>query len=75
MLAVNEAIKILENVLKIRIIPCLDVDKGRVVKELTLSIFKMLEIQLNKQKFIVTMVQMKLLFWTLAQHMRIENLW
>ena len=48
--------------LKNRIIPCLDVKNGRVVKGINFVDLKMLEIQWSRLKFIAMVVQMKFVF-------------
>ena len=48
--------------LKNRIIPCLDVKNGRVVKGINFVDLKMQEIQLSKQKFIAMVALMKFVF-------------
>ena len=47
---------------KKRIIPCLDIKNGRVVKGINFVNLQMLEIRLNRQNFIVKMEQMKFVF-------------
>ena len=56
--------------LKTRIIPCLDVDKGRVVKGINFISLRDAGDPLNKQRFIVMRGQMKLHFLTLQPQMR-----
>ena len=48
--------------LKNRIIPCLDVKNGRVVKGINFVDLKDAGVLLNKQKFILMVVQMKYVF-------------
>ena len=50
-----------------RIIPCLDVKNGRVVKGINFVNLVDAEIQASKQNFIVKTEQMKFVFW-ISQH-------
>ena len=57
-----------------RIIPCLDIKDGKVVKGVNFVGLKMLETLLNLLKNMTYNVQMKLSFWILQLLMKIEAL-
>ena len=61
--------------LKKRIIPCLDIKNGRVVKGINFVDLVDAGDPPNKLKYIMIMVQMKFVFWILQPHMKIEILY
>ncbi len=56
-----------------RIIPCLDVNNGRVVKGVNFVILRMPEIRLRLQKHMIKQVQMNLYFLILQHHQMKRN--
>ncbi len=58
-----------------RIIPCLDVNNGRVVKGVNFVSLRMPEIRLRLQKRMIKQVQMSLYFLILQHHRMPEVQW